>query len=933
MLAVLGPVLLDEQPLPDHLTTHLLVLLALHPAGLPRAQAAARLWPALAPEVAARNLRKTLHRLRAEGHAALWTEAGGRLRLAVPCDLAEAERRAPAEALALHRGPLADGLRDDAGWLAPARVAALALWRRTLLAALPALPPATAEAELLRLRALDPHDEALARAHLELLARAGRRDEHDRVRAAWVRALADDLGVTVAPEPPAQGAPVPPPMAARGAATLVGRDDELALLRDRLAEPGAWLALRGPGGIGKSRLAAAWAEHAALQGLAVWWWPLADAPTPEAAFARLAVELGVDDARPAALAAALAVRPSLLVADNAEHLLDAGFAGRLAALRSAAPGLRGLVTSRRSVDGVAELPLAGLDTPDPADPTGAVLRSAAVRLFCERARAADATFDARAHAEALGRIARAAGGHALALELAALRVRHATPAEIAAALEAGAGGLEPLFEGAWATLPPPLRDGLAALAALPPGFDRAVAEAAAALRPSGFDALVARSLVELPSEAGRWRLHPLLRHWLRAHHPAPAAAARAEVAVLVALDARLAVAAPDHAATLAWAETEHALLAQAFRRAVADADGALLARLAPVVGTSLDTRGRRAEAQALLAEAAGALAGAPLAVRAPVQAQRAVLAYRSGRFDEALLLAAGLERAPPAARVTAAGVRGLVAWQRGDGAAARAVHQRALRLALAHGLEHLVPVALNNLALVDTMAGRHAQAEEGLRQAAERAQACGSHRVLVLARLNLGAVLRSSGRAAAARAELQAALAAVRAHGLVSLETNVLLNLGATLLDLGDLAALAPLLPQLRRAAASGEASLGIGVEILAMLWHVRRGEPAAAWPLAQAAWNAAVAYGKATQQVELALRAAEAWAAEGERARALAWLAWQRRQPVQWQDNRDEADRLWARLAPTAAEAAAAEAAAAGLALDDLGRAIEAAALGRAAR
>lgn len=933
-LSILGPVLLGDKPLPDHLTTRLLVLLGTHPAGLSRVRVAAQIWPALAPEAAGRNLRKTLHRLRADGLAGLLMEWPGTLRLFVPCDyaratyaLAKGTAGAAADALALHRGPLADGLRDDAGWLAPARVSALTLWRRTLLAALPALPAFRAEGELLRLRAIDPHDESLARAHLALLADRGCADEHARVRAAWVRALADDLGVVMPPDPPAPAASVPPPLAARGAATLVGRDDELALLRERLAEPGAWIAVCGPGGIGKTRLAAAAAEHAAADGLAVWWWPLADAPTLEAAWARLAVELGQDDARPAALAAALSARPALLVADNVEHLLAAGFAEGLAALRTAAPGLRGVCTSRGTVDDLPLMRLAALDVPDPADPPGAVLRSAAVRLFTERARAAHATFEPRAHADALGRIARAAGGHALALELAALRVRHAAPAEIAAALEAGAGGLEPLFEAAWATLPPALAAGLAALAALPPTFERALAEAAAALRPSDFDALVARSLVEPPVEGTRWRLHPLLRHWLRLNHPAPAASLHASAAVVAALGERLATAAHDHAATLAWAETEHELLAQAFRRAVAEADRGVLARLTPALGASMETRGRRTELQALLAEAASALADAPLAVRAPVQVQRAVVAYRSGRFDEALLLTAGLDRAPPAARVTAAGVSGLVAWQRGEGATARAVHERALKLALAHGLEYQVPVALNNLALVDMMDGRFGEAEQRLRQAAERAEACGSHRVLVLSRMNLGGALRSLGRAAAARSEVQAAWVAARTHGLVSLEINALLTLGATLLELGDLEALAPLVHEGRRLAVSGEASLAIGVHIMTMLFHVRRGEPAQCWPHAQEAWHASVTLSKATQQVELALRAAEAWAAEGRRSQALAWLAWQRRQPTQWKENRDEAERLWTRLAPDVDEAATAEAVAAALDLDALGRDIEAAA------
>ena len=923
-LRLLGPVQLDDTPLPDERPTHLLVLLAATPGGCTRAQAAATLWPALDAPTALRNLRKTLHRLRTEGHGALLA-AGDRLQLAVSTDWAQAEAAAPADALALMRGPLADGLRDDAGWLGAARERALALWRRCLLAALPALDDPRAEAELERLRTLDPHDEPLARAHLQRLHAAGRRDAFQRVRAAFVRALADDLGVAAPPDladaPAADPALLLPP-AARASGPLIGRDDELEALHAALADPGAAVALRGPGGIGKTRLAAELAAQAARRGFTVVWWRLADAATPDDARLRLAAELGLDDARDAPVGARLQAVPTLLVADNAEHLLAAGFAAGLAALRVRAPALRVVVTSRTTVYGLPEFVLPALDVPDAADPPGAVLRSAAVRLFVERARGLDAGFDARAHAPALGRIARAAGGHALALELAAGRVRHASPDEIASALEAGAGELEPLFAASWQALPDTLRPGWAALAALPPSFDRRIAEAAAGLRPSAFDALAARSLVERTGT--RWRLHPLLRHWLRTEHPSPATVARAASAALAMLDARLAVAAHDHADTLAWAEAEHELLAQALRQAVDARDADVLARLVPVIGASAESRGRRAEAMALLSDAASRLAGAPLAVRAPVQAQRALQVYRAGRLDDAVQLAQGLARAPVRWRAQAAGVLGLAAWQRGDSDAARRAHRRAHALALAHGLDDVLPVALNNLALVDHTQGRHAEAEQGYRRVAELTAPRGAHRLHATARLNLGSLLQTSGRAAAACPELEAALALVRAQGLVSIEALVLVNLGAARLQLGELDALRRLLPAMRVAMASGEASFRTGVETLEMLLHVRSGEPHRAWPFARAAWAAAAAAGQSPKKAAMAMRCAEAWAAAGERAQALAWLAWQRHQPDLWADDQHEAARLWSALAPAAAEADAAEARAATLTLDDLARAID---------
>lgn len=916
-LSILGSVQLDGCPLPDERPTQLLVLLALAPGGRPRAQLAARLWPGLAPEAALRNLRKTLHRLRADGHGA-WLEAQGeRLQLAADCttDWQAAERAAaqgqPEAVLRWMRGPLADGLAEGAGWLEPAREAALALWRRALLAALPGLDPARAEAELERLRAIDPHDEPLARAHLRLLAECGRAEAFARVRAAYAQRLAEDLGV--APSAGLDGVAAParaalplPPAAERAAqAPLIGRDDTLDALLAELQPPGACVALRGPGGIGKTRLAAAlgaaWAGRPAPAGGAgaeVVWWSLAEATSAIEAWAGLAAALGLDDSRPAALAAALGARAALLVADNAEPLLDdPGFLAALDRLRAAVPALRVLLTSRRTVAGAREFVLDGLDVPDPADPPGAVLRAGAVRLFVARAQALDPAFDARAHAAALGRIARLADGHALALELAAGRVRHASPDEIAAALQAGSADLDGVFEASWQALPPALQPALAGLAALPPSFDRMLAEAATGLRPSGFDALAARSLVDRAAGSARWRLHPLLRLWLQARHPAPQAEAAAAEAVVKALDARVAAQGAGHAEVLAWMGEELPLLRLAFERAAAQADATLLARLAPVLGEWFELRGRRTEGLAVFAQAAQRLEGVPAATRAPVQVARARLCYRAGRFDEALLLAAGVGRASRRVRAEAHGVRGLVAWQRGAIAAARRHHRATLRIAVEDGLDDVVPQALCNLASCDMHEGRLDAALAGFEQVARLAEARGALRLRVLALMNAGCGLQGAGRGEQACAPLEQALALVRAGGLVSLEPAVLSNLAAARLDMRDFAAVRALLPALRRCVGPAEPAYAIAVELLELLLHARGGTPEAGWPFARAAWRAAAQAGAASRQAAVVLRCAELWAAQGDREQAAAWLAWYRARTDQWADDQREADALWAQL------------------------------------
>jgi DNA-binding SARP family transcriptional activator len=958
-LALLGVPCLGTRVLPDERPTQLLVLLATTAGGvLPRAEAAARLWPALDDAARLRNLRKTLHRLRAQHGEALIDADGALLLLRVPTDLAELDRllqqgRA-SEALALLRGPLAEGLAADEPappWLQTAREQALARWRHALLAALPTLPPARAEAELLRLRALDPLDEPLLRAHLDRLAADGRREAWLRERRTYEQRLQTELGL---PLPAAlQGEPGPAPAdraapAVAPRAGFVGRDDELEQLAPRLAEPGLRLVLRGPGGIGKTQLAAALARRAPPAGLAVVWWPLADSADAVGAFGRLAAELGAERADEAALAAALRRRPTLVVADNAETLFDAapGFGPALHALAEAAPETRWLLTARRmpELPGLVDVPVGGLDLPDPADPPGAVLRSAAVRLLVDRASALDPAFEPRPQAAALGRLARALAGHPLALELAAAQLRTA-PAETLAR-EAEAGGadaeLDALFDASWRALPPALQAALLRLAVLPPGLSRAAVRAGGALSPAALQALVLRSWLEPEPAPGpvsndalpaptRWRLHPLLRAWLRRQQPADAATARE--ALQAAIDAVLAdgqaVLAPggtDAPGALDWMERELPLLREAFSQAVDRGDAPRLAGLTPALAALFEQRGRRAEGLALLADAATRLATRPLAARGPVQSARALLCLRAGRLDEAWLLARGLARARSRERATSARTRGLVLWQRGELDAARKAFDTAHALAVEHGFDDLVPDAVNNRALIDHVAGREAEAERGYRQVAALAAARGSVRLQAMALLNLGSLLHPAGQGHAAREALEAALALIDAHGLHSIRAHALGNLSGALLEIGDaeaVAALRALLPQLQAALPAGETAQHLTLHRVHALLHARHGNATAAWVPLREAWRSALALGVVTQQSGIALDATQAWIATDRRRTALAWLAWLQNH-AHWDADRREAARLAAGLYPTDAETQEARAAAASLSLDALGAALE---------
>jgi len=221
---------------------------------------------------------------------------------------------------------------------------------------------------------------------------------------------------------------------------FVGREDEIAGLRRLLRQVRA-LTLCGPGGIGKTRLALRILADAAGEFPdGTWFVELADLRQPDLVAARVAAVLGVSEeaGRPLldTLADALRARRLVLALDNCEHLIDAcAEVGRR--LLAGSPGLRLLNTSREPLRIAAEtvwqvppLPVA------PADAGGDAYRYAAVRLFADRAEAADPGFAVDAgNASAVAAICRALDGIPLAIELAAARVRVLSPEQISARMD------------------------------------------------------------------------------------------------------------------------------------------------------------------------------------------------------------------------------------------------------------------------------------------------------------------------------------------------------------------------------------------------------------------------------------------------------------------------------------------------------------------
>jgi len=138
----------------------------------------------------------------------------------------------------------------------------------------------------------------------------------------------------------------------------------------------------------------------------------------------------------------LAAKRVLLVLDNFEHLLAAG--PRVAELLAACLGLKVLVTSRESLAlyGEHEFPLHPLPVPDARGPAALLARNDAIRLFVERAAAADPAFSlGDENAPAVAQICCRLDGLPLALELAAARTRLLPPAALALRLELRLGAL------------------------------------------------------------------------------------------------------------------------------------------------------------------------------------------------------------------------------------------------------------------------------------------------------------------------------------------------------------------------------------------------------------------------------------------------------------------------------------------------------------
>ncbi|MEV5982197.1 BTAD domain-containing putative transcriptional regulator [Streptomyces sp. NPDC052114] len=488
------------------------------------------LWPESPPRRPGKAVQVLVSRVRAQWGSSLVVSTALGYRLAL------AEEQVDSSAVLLHAQASAERARggDHAGALAAA-LAGLALWEGVpddIAHRVPDGPGDSGDPVAALRAARAPVRSALVRAQGLALARLGRHAEAagplaaagaDRPRdeevlaaslrgraatsgpsaaleryEAYRRALRQELGSDPGPglravqrELLGDAAPVVRRGVLQEPNPLLGRDGDVSAVEELLRDSRV-VTVVGTGGLGKTRLAHAVSGRAAQR--AVYFVPLAGVTVDEDVAAAVAAALGAGAGRHAPgrpgmaggpgpvdpVAGVLGVvgaGPCLLVLDNCEQVVE-GVAALVQALVASSKDLRVLATSRAPLDLLSESVYAlgelGLDT--------------AVELFAHRARSARPGVELPP--DAVADLCRHLDGLPLAVELAAVRVRVLSVAEIArrigdrfALLRGGARDvperhrtLYAVVEWSWNLLEEDARAAMRVLSVFPAGFSGEAAE-------------------------------------------------------------------------------------------------------------------------------------------------------------------------------------------------------------------------------------------------------------------------------------------------------------------------------------------------------------------------------------------------------------------------------------------------------------------------
>jgi predicted ATPase/DNA-binding SARP family transcriptional activator len=543
--------------------------------------------------------------------------------------------------------------------------------------------PAALVAELTALTTAHPRRERAQALLLRVLQADGRSAEALE-RYAEIRSdLADGLGVDPSPQLRAAHLAVlraEEPGSARlrrgnlraPLTTFVGRQEERALVARRLGAS-RLVTLTGPGGAGKTRLATTVARDivAGLRGGA-WLVELA-AVTDPAAVAQAAVDAfgsqgtGWAAGRPIdRLVDAVSPDSTLLVLDNCEHLLDA-VAAVCEELLGRCPALSVLATSREPLGITGEMLVPVPPLPLAARTAGVeeICDSPAVRLFAERATAADPGFTLTPeNAAVVADICRKLDGLPLTIELAAARARSVPVEHLASMLgdrftllTTGSRTALPrhrtlaaVIGWSWDLLTDDERRLVEALSVFPGTI---TPDAAERVCPPGVPAvpalqgLVDKSLLQRVDGPGaRYRMLETIREYALRRLAASGDVERAraahtrhflELAEAAAPDLR----GPDQLTWIPTLTAERDNLLGALQLACSTGDNDIAVRLATALSFFLTLHGDHAQAARLLRTALAMPSTTPVAVHAPAVAAYLVNAVLSGEVDAD---SAGLDR-------------------------------------------------------------------------------------------------------------------------------------------------------------------------------------------------------------------------------------------------------------------------------------------------
>jgi len=488
---------------------------------------------------------------------------------------------------------------------------------------------------------------------------------------------------------------------------FLGREAELAEVC-ALVRGGGYVTLTGPGGTGKTRLAAqAAAEVADDFPDGVWWVPLSAVSDPALVLGAVAQAMDVQEEAgvplDVTLRAALGGKRVLLLLDNAEHLLPDA-AEHVASL-GGSEGPAFLVTSRERLHLSAERVF----------PVPSLAERDGIELFTQRARALGLEID---DTPAVSALCASLDNLPLAIELAAARTAILSPAEILARLSTrldslkGPRDVDPrhqtlraTIEWSYELLSEEERTLFARLAVFAGGSTLEAAEEVTEADLDTLASLLDKSLLRRSGDR-YWMLatireyalerleqlpgHDELRRRYAAHYLALASAGEAE------LWGR------DQKRWLDLLETEHPNMRDALAWSIRTGDGETAMKLIAALQPFWEARGHVDEGRRWFAEATergGAVSGATRSKALFAISRLAGMQSDYAEERDLLEQAVALARDPfaPHELIFALSHLGSVVAQAfGDRDRAEELHEECLALARSHGDPWLTAMALNN---------------------------------------------------------------------------------------------------------------------------------------------------------------------------------------------------------------------------------------------